>query len=210
MFARALVDQMGGLDAGHRLVSLFDGEDGIAVDDTFALPGGPGAPRGCTPPRRRHLRLDSVASSTTWWWPTVGTPSSTRAVLSGSSCVLRHRDVALRRTPQSTSAAVDRAGASGMDGGCRVRRRCRRLPGRAVASIDRVVGHPQRTHDASSFVPARRPAGGPVSLLFVGHLSAGKRPQLFVQLLERMREAGRPVVGRMVGAGPMEIRIESC
>ncbi len=208
VFARALVDQMGGLDAGHRLVSLFDGEDGIAVDDTFALPGGPGAAAGLHPAaaatlatRLGRFEHDVVVAHGGDAFKYV------RAVLSGSSCVLRHRDVAFRRTPQSTSAAVEAlarrawmAAAVSDD----VADDCQ-----DVLSLrsDRVVVIPNG-RDASRFVPAQRPAGGPVTLLFVGHLSAGKRPQLFVQLLERMREAGHPVVGRMVGAGPMETELQ--
>ncbi len=58
--------------------------------------------------------------------------------------------------------------------------------------------------DDTRFVPTPRPAGGPVTLLFVGRLISEKRPQLFVRLLERLRADGYPVSGRMVGTGPMD------
>ena len=208
VFARALVDQMGGLDAGHRLVSLFDGEDGIAVDDTFALPGGPGAAAGLHPAaaatlatRLGRFEHDVVVAHggdafkyvalscrvplvycVIGTWPS-GAHHSPRRLLWR----------ALARRAWMAAAVSDDVADDCQD----------------VLSLrsDRVVVIPNG-RDARRFVPAQRPAGGPVTLLFVGHLSAGKRPQLFVQLLERMREAGHPVVGRMVGAGPMETELQ--
>jgi hypothetical protein len=38
VFARALVDQLGGSAGGHTLVSLFDGESGVRVDHALGLP----------------------------------------------------------------------------------------------------------------------------------------------------------------------------
>jgi glycosyltransferase involved in cell wall biosynthesis len=62
--------------------------------------------------------------------------------------------------------------------------------------------------------PARfRPAdvardGGSVKLLFVGRLTAGKRPDRFIELVRAMRDAGLPVTGEMVGEGPMRRSLE--
>jgi hypothetical protein len=50
VFARALVDQLGGNACGHTLVSLFDGDHGVRVDRALGLPGGAAAARGLRPP----------------------------------------------------------------------------------------------------------------------------------------------------------------
>ncbi len=42
VFARALVDELGGARGGHRLTSLFQGQRDMAVDLELDLPGGPG------------------------------------------------------------------------------------------------------------------------------------------------------------------------
>ncbi len=54
VFARALVDQLGGRAGGHTLVSLFDGESGVRVDHALGLPGGAAA--------ARDLRLPGAAA----------------------------------------------------------------------------------------------------------------------------------------------------
>ena len=55
VFARALVDELGGPDGGHTLVSLFDGETGVRVDRSLALPGGLAAASGLHPPALANL-----------------------------------------------------------------------------------------------------------------------------------------------------------
>ncbi len=55
VFARALVDEFGGTAGGHTLVSLFDGENGVRVDRSLALPGGPAAASGLHPPALARL-----------------------------------------------------------------------------------------------------------------------------------------------------------
>lgn len=67
---------------------------------------------------------------------------------------------------------------------------------------DRVVVIPNG-RDAAAFRPraSRRP--GPVRLIFVGHLDEGKRPSLFVALVEALTEKGHEVVGTIVGEGPL-------
>ena len=49
VFARALVDELGGPECGHRLVSLFDGPNEIAVDGALGLAGGPTSGEGLHP-----------------------------------------------------------------------------------------------------------------------------------------------------------------
>lgn len=208
VFARALVDQMGGLDSGHRLVSLFDGEDDVEVDDTFALPGGPGSAAGLHPTavatlatrlgRFEHdvvvahggdaFKYLALSCRAPLVYCVIGTwPSGARHV------ARRLVWTALIRRARMAAAVSDDVADDCQD----------------VLSLrsDRVVVIPNG-RDASRFVPAPRPSGGPVTLLFVGHLSTGKRPQLFVQLIERMQADGFQVAGRMVGDGPMDTELQ--
>jgi hypothetical protein len=55
VFARALVDELGGTDRGHTLVSLFDGETGVRVDQALDLPGGVNAASRLHPPALARL-----------------------------------------------------------------------------------------------------------------------------------------------------------
>ena len=48
------------------------------------------------------------------------------------------------------------------------------------------------------------PRPGPVRLLFLGHLTATKRPERFVALVEALRRRGLAVEGVLVGDGPLE------
>jgi glycosyltransferase involved in cell wall biosynthesis len=43
----------------------------------------------------------------------------------------------------------------------------------------------------------------PVKLIFVGHLDSGKRPDWFIDVLAQLRRLGLPVVGAIVGDGPL-------
>lgn len=55
-----------------------------------------------------------------------------------------------------------------------------------------------------------RPTGNPdeqVTLVFVGHLTATKRPERFVAAVEELRRRGHPVRGLLVGDGPMEAHL---
>lgn len=73
---------------------------------------------------------------------------------------------------------------------------------------DRVVVIPNG-RDADLFRPSGTRRDGPVRLIFVGHLDAGKRPERFVELVATLRERGVEVEARMVGEGPLaeEIRL---
>jgi glycosyltransferase involved in cell wall biosynthesis len=48
-----------------------------------------------------------------------------------------------------------------------------------------------------------------MALLFVGRLTAGKRPDRFVALVERLRAQGLAVSARMIGEGPMRPALEA-
>lgn len=207
VFARALVDQLGGRSGGHRLVSLFDGETGVAVDHTFALPGGPRAAMGLHPAAVTTLaarlgRIDhdvvvahggdafkylALSSRSPVVYCVIGTwPSDAR------HGVRRLAWAALARRASMAAAVSDDVASD-----------CLR-----VLSLrqERIIVIPNG-RDHTRFVPAVRVAGGPVRLLFVGRLTAGKRPHVFVRLIERLRAEGHQVSGRMVGAGSMDAEL---
>jgi glycosyltransferase involved in cell wall biosynthesis len=48
-----------------------------------------------------------------------------------------------------------------------------------------------------------REPGKDVELLFVGYLNTGKRPDLFIEVVDALRKRGLAVQGRLVGDGPM-------
>jgi len=59
--------------------------------------------------------------------------------------------------------------------------------------------------DPEEYRPRSATSGsGPVRLLFLGHLTATKRPERFVALVQALRDRGLDVEGVMVGDGPME------
>ena len=67
---------------------------------------------------------------------------------------------------------------------------------------DRVVVIPNG-RDADLFRPRQTPRAGPVRLIFVGHLDAGKRPDRFVDLVAELRRRGFELEAQMVGEGPL-------
>ena len=204
IFARALVDELGGLESGHRLVSLFDGEHGVEVDDTLGLPGGPSAAVGLhfaavttLASRLRRFEHDVVVAH--------GGDAFKYLALSSRSplvyCVIGTWPSSARRGARRLAwTALARRAWMAAAVSDDVARDCREM---LSIRPDRVAMIPNGRDD-TRFVPKPRPAGGPVTLLFVGRLISGKRPQLFLRLLERLRADGYPVFGRMVGAGPMD------
>jgi glycosyltransferase involved in cell wall biosynthesis len=70
---------------------------------------------------------------------------------------------------------------------------------------ERVVVIPNG-RDAAVFKPGER-RGGPVRLIFVGHLDAGKRPERFIELVAELRRRGDEIEARMVGEGPLSDEI---
>lgn len=203
VFARALVDELGGPQGGHRLVSLFDGPDEIAVDGTLGLAGGSRGGTGLHPAavtslvgRLRRFDHDVVVAHggdafkylaladhgpivylVIGTWPTDGRRTAQRLAWT-----------ALARRAWIAAAVSDDVAAD-----------CR-----AVLSLrrDRVTVIPNGRDDRV-FVPSVRTTERPLRLLFVGHLNEGKRPRLFLELVERLRNEGHAVTGRIVGDGPL-------
>lgn len=65
------------------------------------------------------------------------------------------------------------------------------------------------SRDPNVYRPAEteRVQGSPLKMIFVGHLTATKRPQWFVAAVAELRRRGRQVVGEVVGDGPLEADI---
>jgi glycosyltransferase involved in cell wall biosynthesis len=57
--------------------------------------------------------------------------------------------------------------------------------------------------DPDVFRPREARLEGPVRLIFVGHLDAGKRPDRFVELVATLRRRGLEIEAQMVGEGPL-------
>ena len=71
---------------------------------------------------------------------------------------------------------------------------------------ERVVVIPNG-RDGDVFRPREARAKGPVRLIFVGHLDAGKRPDRFIELVATLRQRGLEMEARMVGDGPLSATI---
>lgn len=64
--------------------------------------------------------------------------------------------------------------------------------------------------DPTVFVPSGRlRPDGPVRLLWVGHLTDGKRPDLFLEAVRSLNAAGAGVTATMVGEGPLMARLQA-
>jgi glycosyltransferase involved in cell wall biosynthesis len=73
---------------------------------------------------------------------------------------------------------------------------------------ERVVVIPNG-RDGDVFRPREARAEGPVRLIFVGHLDAGKRPDRFIELVAALRQRGLELEARMVGDGPLSATIRA-
>jgi glycosyltransferase involved in cell wall biosynthesis len=209
IFARALVDQLGGDSGGHRLVSLFDGATGVRVDRAFGLPGGAAAASGLHPPAiaqliriLRDLRPDVVLAHGGDAFKYVAL--ATRAPI--AYCVIGTWPAAARRSPQSLwwRGLVRRAWV------------CAAVSDDVAADLHQVLAVPDERiivipngRDAERYRPRFEAGDGEqVSLLFVGAFTEGKRPAQFIELVRRLRRDGLPVSATMVGDGPLLARLE--
>jgi glycosyltransferase involved in cell wall biosynthesis len=209
IFARALVDELGGDSGGHSLVSLFDGATGIRVDRAFGLPGGAAAASGLHLPAiarliriLRDLRPDLVLAHGGDAFKYVAL--ATRAPI--AYCVIGTWPAAARRSPQSLwwRGLMRRAWASAA------------VSDDVAADLRQVLAVPDERiivipngRDAKRYRPRPKADDGEqVSLLFVGAFTEGKRPTQFIELVRRLRRDGLPVSATMVGDGPLLAKLE--
>jgi glycosyltransferase involved in cell wall biosynthesis len=211
--ARALVDELGGPAAGHVLVTMFDGDDQVPVDASVGLPGGAHGSIGFRVSVLRHLRRTLRR-----WNP--------------SLIVAYGGDAHKYAAAASPVPVVYYAIGTLPDAACRGPRRLlwRVLCWRAarVAAVSQDVADQYRAalgvndrrisvlwtgRDPLVYRPASPDDGDQgsgvrerdelVELLFVGYLDSGKRPDLFIDVVDALRKRGLPVRGRLVGDGPL-------
>lgn len=63
--------------------------------------------------------------------------------------------------------------------------------------------------DPRRFRPRASPRGERPTLIFVGHLSETKRPEIFIEVVRRLREQGVSLDARLVGDGPLRSSLEA-
>jgi glycosyltransferase involved in cell wall biosynthesis len=205
VFARSLVDRLGGPDGGHRLVSLFEGADGVPVDVSFGLPAS--ASTGFHPRSvaalARHLRgmeYDVVVAHGGDAFKYVAMVARRPIVY----CAIGTWPHGERRLAQRTiwrwllrRAAFVVAVSDDVAADCRT-----------VHGIDDRVTVIPNGRDESRYAPSDGPAPpstttGSAVLLFVGALTPGKRPERFVDVVRALRSRGADVTGAIVGDGPL-------
>jgi glycosyltransferase involved in cell wall biosynthesis len=208
IFARALVDELGGPANGHHLVCLFEGHSDIAVDGSLGLGGSAGSTSGLRPAVLAHL------------WRYLHRTKPDVIVAHGGDA---YKYVALSSRAPLIYCAIGTLPASARRGARQLWWRALVKRARVIAAVSDEVAAECRTvlgarsgrlvvvpngRDAQRYRPAPqpRPEGQPtgsVTLLYVGHLNFGKRPQRFIDLIQSLRQDGLAVSGRIVGDGPM-------
>ena len=218
VYARELVDLLDEPRERHRLMSIYSGDSGIEVDLSLGAPGGASAAVGFDP--RVAIRLRRFCSEL-----------SPEVVVAHGGDSLKYLVAGFERAPivyyaigtvaQSVHSAVRREA-------------WRRIVARSerVVAVSQDVADECRTllkvpatklsvvpngRDAVKFSPRRsgpdpsEPVGGdsnvPV-MLFVGHLTSGKRPDVFIELARTLRGEGVRFEAVVVGDGPMRGELE--
>ncbi len=210
-YARDLRARLDGDGANHRTLTIF-GSDGdtLAADYRLDVPNGRLRRLGADP--RGVLRLRRLCREIS---PAVvvahGGEPLKYAVLAGvpRACLVYYRigigSARLRGSRRRFHRALCRRAATVA------------AVSEGVAQEARTLGvEPGRLHvipngrDALRYAaPAREGRAGPVRLGFVGHLSASKRPERFVEVVRALRSHGLAVEGIVAGAGPLRDAVES-
>jgi glycosyltransferase involved in cell wall biosynthesis len=208
LFARALVDELGGPAKGHRLVCLFDGHSDVAVDDSLGM--------GCGARSAEGLQLHVIARLFQW----LNRSKPDLVVAHGGDA---YKYAALCSRAPVVYCAIGTLPSSVREGPRRLFWRALLRRARVVAAVSSEVAVECRAvlgvsasrivvvpngRDPARYLPAsaadrRQRSGGVTTLLYVGHLSPGKRPEWFLHVVAHLTEAGLPVRGRMVGDGAM-------
>lgn len=209
--ARALADELDRPgERHHRVLSLFDGTSDVAVDAALGFPGGDTPAQGFDP--RVVLRLR----------PLLARMDPDVLVAHGSE-PLKYLVPAMigRRRPLAYYAIGTYSGTRGAS----QLRLWRFLLGRADAiaaegeevreeCIDQLGVAPHRValapngRDPEVFRPGRPRSGGPPTVLFVGALTDGKRPDEFLRTITDLRSRGIDLEATLIGDGPVRASLE--
>jgi glycosyltransferase involved in cell wall biosynthesis len=207
VYARALVDELDGPAARHRLLSLFSGESGVAVDLDLGLPGPATGldPRVLIRLRRlcRRMRPAVVVAhggDSLKYLALSGVWSPIVSVAIGTVTAEVHRPVrrALWRFLVGRSAIVVAVSED-------VMQECGALlsvPGSKMLVIP-------NGRDSAQYRPGEHSdqRDDPL-LLFVGRLTEGKRPGVFLDLVRSLRERDGNFRAAVIGDGPLRDRLE--
>jgi glycosyltransferase involved in cell wall biosynthesis len=203
-YARALRDRLDGDDVAHRTLTLFRSPPAaLEPDITLDVPPGPARRAGLDP--RAVLRLRGALRRLQ---PTIvvahgGEPLKYAAFAGLSGARLAYYKIGV--------------GGTRLTAGKRAAHRWQLSRAGLVAAVSNdaaaeaaALGVPaDRLHvvpngrDPARFTPAAHTHAGPVRLAFVGHLTASKRPERFVDLVRTLRADGVDVRGVMAGDGPL-------
>lgn len=208
-YARALRDLLDRPEARHRIVVLFrSGPGPLQADDVLDVPSG----------RWRAVGLDARAV-----WRLRATLARARpdVVVAHGGEALKYAALASRRPQRLVyykigtavrmanparralyrvlAKRADVVAAVSEDAAAAARREL----GVAVGRL-RVVPNGR---DPAAFPPRSRPPSDRARLIFVGHLTRSKRPELFLEVVSELRRRGVDVEAVVVGDGPLFDRI---
>lgn len=208
VYARSLVDRLGGVAGGHRIVTLFDyGEFVLDADDALGVPVGFLARRGLDPRASWRLRRlirrvqpraviahGSEPAKYAAFAGLGGVPLVYYMIGAGDPRLQRRgprrwlHDRYTRRC--ALVVAVSEAVADEA-------REVHRIPADTVVVIP-------NGRDPEVYHPRPTPEGALPRLVFIGHLGATKRPESFVAAVTAMRSRGHQFEALMIGDGPRE------
>ncbi len=205
-YARALVDLLDSADEPHRILTLFASEP-VLVRPDFSLdvPQGPLRRLGLDPRvvvrlRRELKRLRptavvahggesakytalAVGRRLPWIYYKIGTVHHkvSRSLHRGWHRFYTRRAMAVAAV--STDVAHQ---------------------AQALVGDDITVSVIPNARDPREFSPTEERTTGPPRVIFVGHLTEGKRPDWFIEAVAEMRRRGMEVQATLVGGGPLE------
>jgi glycosyltransferase involved in cell wall biosynthesis len=210
VYARALVDVLDAPTSRHRLVALFGGPTGVMVDASLDLGGGAGPRRGFDPLAAVQLRRfckrfdDSVLvahGGDSLKYAVAAARARTPLVYLAIGTIsesARHGPrrslwrLLVQRADQVVAVSDDVAAECA---------NVLRLPSTKVRVIP-------NGRDTAKFHPGP-PLGRETPVIaFVGRLTPGKRPGVFIDLARELRAGGASLRALLVGDGPLSLELE--
>jgi glycosyltransferase involved in cell wall biosynthesis len=214
LYARALVDILNDFDGqSHTLVSLYGGSSGIPVDIALGGDGGESPAAGFDPVValrlhryvRKHAPDVLVAHGGDPLKFLVGSFNRPPVVYHAIGTVGPSVRAASRRRLWTWLLGKAEVVAAVSED---VARECRDLLGVTGGKLTVVPNG----RDESRFKPrdpAADAAGRRPVLLFVGRLTEGKRPRVFIDLVASLRRRGHQIEAWLVGDGPLAAELET-